>query len=36
MAGGDKTDAGFIVETVQQVIQLHARQAKDNANAFTV
>ena len=36
MARGDKTDAGFIVEAIQQVIQLHARQAKYDAYAFAV
>jgi len=36
MAGGDKTDAWFIVEAIQQVIQLHARQAKYDTYAFAV
>src|SRR5262249_49202615 len=36
MARGDKTDAGFIVEGIQQVIQLHARQAKYDAYTFAV
>src|SRR5206468_6917907 len=36
MAGGDKSDAGFIVEAIQQVIELHARQAKYDAYTFAV
>jgi hypothetical protein len=36
MARGDKPNSGFIVEAIEQVIKLYARQAKYDADAFAV
>jgi hypothetical protein len=36
VARGDKPDSGFIVEAVEQMIKLYARQAKYDTDTFAV